>query len=148
MQGFSHLDEKGRVRMVDVTEKKVNRRKAIARGEVLMNIQTIRLIRDKKVPKGDVLTLAKVAGIMAAKKTGELIPLCHPLNVDWIDLSFKIGKDRIKIFAEVKLEAKTGVEMEALTAVAIASLTIYDMCKAVDKEMVISEIKLEKKVKN
>jgi len=148
MQGFSHLDEKGRVRMIDVTEKKVNRRKAIARGEVLMNIQTIRLIRDKKVPKGDVLTLAKVAGIMAAKKTGELIPLCHPLNVDWIDLSFKIGKDRIKIFAEVKLEAKTGVEMEALTAVAIASLTIYDMCKAVDKEMVISEIKLEKKVKN
>ena len=148
MQGFSHLDEKGRVRMVDVTEKNVNRRKAIARGEVLMNIQTIRLIRDKKVPKGDVLTLAKVAGIMAAKKTGELIPLCHPLNVDWIDLSFKIGKDRIKIFAEVKLEAKTGVEMEALTAVAIASLTIYDMCKAVDKKMVISEIKLEKKVKN
>jgi len=148
MQGFSHLDEKGKIRMVDVTEKKVNRRKAIARGEVLMNIQTIRLIRDKKIPKGDVLTIAKVAGIMAAKKTGELIPLCHPLNVDWIDLSFKIEKDRIKILAEVKLEAKTGVEMEALTAVAIASLTIYDMCKAVDKKMVISEIKLEKKVKN
>ena len=148
MQGFSHLDKKGKIKMVDVTEKKVSRRKAIAWGEVLMNIQTIRLIKDKKVPKGDVLTLAKVAGIMAAKKTGELIPLCHPLNVDWIDLSFKIGKDRIEIFAEVKLEAKTGVEMEALTAVAIASLTIYDMCKAVDKKMVISKIKLEKKVKN
>ncbi|MBL7171102.1 MAG: cyclic pyranopterin monophosphate synthase MoaC, partial [Candidatus Omnitrophica bacterium] len=103
--------------------------------------------KDKKVPKGDVLTTAKIAGIMAAKKTGELIPLCHPLGVDWIDISFKIEKDRIKIFAEVKLEAKTGVEMEALMAVAIAALTIYDMCKALDKQMVISEIKLVKKIK-
>ena len=147
MQNFTHLDEKGKIRMVDVTEKKVNRRKAIARGEISMNIQTLKLIKDKKVPKGDVLTTAKIAGIMAAKKTGELIPLCHPLGVDWIDISFKIEKDRIKIFAEVKLEAKTGVEMEALMAVAIAALTIYDMCKALDKQMVISEIKLVKKIK-
>lgn len=148
MQNFTHLDEKGKVRMVDITKKKVNRRKAVARGEVLMNIHTIRLIKDKKVPKGDVLSTAKVAGIMAAKKVGELIPLCHPLGVDWVDISFKLEKDKIKITTEVKVEAKTGVEMEALMAVAIASLTIYDMCKAVDKEMVISEIKLEKKIKD
>lgn len=145
--GFSHLDEKGKIRMVDVTKKKINRRTAIAQGEVLMNAGTIRLIKDKKVPKGDVLTTAKVAGIMAAKKTGELIPLCHPLGVDWIDVNFKIEKDKIKISAKVKIKARTGVEMEALTAVAVACLTIYDMCKAVDKEMVISEIKLVKKIK-
>ena len=145
--GFSHLDEKGKIRMVDVTKKKINRRTAIAQGEVLMNAGTIRLIKGKKVPKGDVLTTAKVAGIMAAKKTGELIPLCHPLGVDWIDVNFKIEKDKIKISAKVKIKARTGVEMEALTAVAVACLTIYDMCKAVDKEMVISEIKLVKKIK-
>lgn len=147
MKNFTHLDEKGKIKMVDVTKKKVTRRQAVARGEILMNIQTIKLIKDKKVPKGDVLTTAKIAGIMAAKKVGELIPLCHPLGLDWVELSFKIEKDRIKILALVKLEAKTGVEMEALMAVAIASLTIYDMCKAVDKKMVISKIKLEKKIK-
>lgn len=148
MKNFAHLDEKGKIKMVDVTKKKVSRRQAWARGEILMNIRTIKLIKDKKVPKGDVLTTAKIAGIMAAKKVGELIPLCHPLGIDWVDLSFKIEKNRIKIFAMVKLEAKTGVEMEALMAVAVASLTIYDMCKAVDKKMVISEIKLEKKIKD
>ena len=147
MKNFTHLDEKGKIKMVDVTKKKVTRRQAVARGEILMNIRTIKLIKDKKVPKGDVLTTAKIAGIMAAKKAGELIPLCHPLGLDWVDLSFKIEKNRIKIFAMVKLEAKTGVEMEALMAVAVASLTIYDMCKAVDKKMVISEIRLEKKIK-
>jgi len=148
MQNFSHLDKKGKIKMVDVTKKEVVRRRAVARGEVLMNIETLKLIKDKKIPKGDVLTTAKIAGIMAAKKVGELIPLCHPLDIDWIDMGFKLEKDKIKITADVRIEAKTGVEMEALTAVAIASLTIYDMCKAVDKQMVISKIKLEKKIKD
>jgi cyclic pyranopterin phosphate synthase len=147
-QRFTHLNRKGKAKMVDVSQKGVIRREAIARGEILLNPGTIRLIKDKNIPKGDVFTAAKIAGIMAAKKVGELIPLCHPLSIDWLDLDFKLEKDRVRIISRVKIEARTGVEMEALTAVAVAGLTIYDMCKAVDKRMVISNIKLEKKIKS
>ena len=147
-QKFTHLDRKGKAKMVDVSQKGIIRREAIARGEILLNPGTIRLIKDKSIPKGDVFTAAKIAGIMAAKKVGELIPLCHPLSIDWLDLDFKLEKDRVRIISRVKIEARTGVEMEALTAVAVAGLTIYDMCKAVDKKMVISNIRLVRKIKS
>jgi len=148
IQRFTHLDRKGKAKMVDVSQKGIIRREAIARGEILLNPGTIRLIKDKSIPKGDVFTAAKIAGIMAAKKVGELIPLCHPLSIDWLDLDFKLEKDRVRIISRVKIEARTGVEMEALTAVAVAGLTIYDMCKAVDKKMVISNIRLVRKIKS
>lgn len=142
---FTHLDLKGKARMVDVSKKEISERLAIARGEVLMKEEVINLIKDKKIPKGDVLTIAKCAGIISAKKVGELIPLCHPLPVDFVDLDFRLANDRIIIRSQVKTTAKTGVEMEALTAVAVAGLTIYDMCKSVDKTMIISDIKLIRK---
>ncbi|MFH1258931.1 MAG: cyclic pyranopterin monophosphate synthase MoaC [Elusimicrobiota bacterium] len=142
---FSHLDAKGRARMVDISLKVLSERIAVAQGEVRARPEIIKLIRDKKIPKGDVLPAAKFAGIMAAKKTGELIPFCHPLLIDLIDLDFRLTKDKIIITSQVKTSAKTGVEMEALTAVAVAGLAIYDMCKSADKGMVISEIKLIKK---
>jgi len=144
---FTHIDQKGEAKMVDVSMKPVSMREARAMARVQMRQETIDLLLQKALPKGDVLTVAKVAGIMAAKKTHELIPMCHPLNINQVDIDFRVLKEDgvIEIESTVKVEAKTGVEMEALTASAIAALTIYDMCKAVDKEMVITDIMLLEK---
>lgn len=144
---LTHFDEEGRSRMVDVSAKTVTRREAVAKGSVFMKTKTLNLIKDRGISKGDVLGIAKIAGIMGAKKTSELIPLCHPLSLDAIDINFYMDekKNKIDIEARVRIDAKTGVEMEAMTAVAISSLTIYDMCKAVDKEIVISDIRLIEK---
>lgn len=147
MKKLTHIDKEGRAKMVDVTEKPLTRRKAVARGSVYMKPETLKLIQDKKVPKGDVLSVSRIAGIMAAKKTSEIIPMCHPLNITSVNLDFDIDnkKNKIDIKAKIKITGQTGVEMEALTAVSAAALTIYDMCKAVDKEMVISDIMLIEK---
>ena len=133
--------------MVDVTEKPSTRRQAVARGSVSMKPETLKLITENMMPKGDVLSVARVAGIMAAKKTGELIPMCHPLNLTSVTVDFAVDKQKnvIDIEAQAKIVGQTGVEMEALTAVSIAALTIYDMCKAVDREMVVSDIRLMEK---
>ena len=147
MAELSHLDEQGRARMVDVSGKEVTSRTAIARGTVRMRAETLALILEDKIEKGDVFSVARVAGIMAAKKTSELIPMCHPLNITSveIDLSAEKNPARVEIEATVRVSGKTGVEMEAMTAVAVAGLTIYDMCKAVDREMTVGEIRLVKK---
>ena len=147
MKKLTHLDKQGRAKMVDVTEKPETMREAVATGSVHMKPETLRLIRDKKVPKGDVLCVSRVAGIMAAKKAGELIPMCHPLNITSVDIDFDLNdkNNKIGIKARVRITGRTGVEMEALTAVSAAALTMYDMCKAVDKEMIISEIMLLEK---
>jgi cyclic pyranopterin phosphate synthase len=147
MAKLTHLDSEGRARMVDVTEKDVTQRVAVARGTVLMRSETLSLIREKKVEKGDVFSVARVAGIMAAKKTSDLIPMCHPLNLTSVELFLTPQQNppRVEIEAVVKVTGKTGVEMEALTAVSICGLTIYDMCKAVDREMSISEVRLMEK---
>lgn len=147
MTKLSHLDEQGRARMVDVSEKEVTSRIAIARGTVHMRPETLALILEDKIEKGDVFSVARVAGIMAAKKTSELIPMCHPLNITSvkIDLAPKESPTRVDIEASVRVSGKTGVEMEAMTAVSVAGLTIYDMCKAVDREMSIGEIRLLRK---
>jgi cyclic pyranopterin phosphate synthase len=144
---FSHLDEAGRPKMVDVTGKDSTHREAIARGLVRMQPSTLALLKKGSVPKGDVLTTARLAGIMAAKKTPELIPLCHPLLLGDIDVDFDTDNNNgvIDIAAIVKSTGQTGVEMEALTAVAVAALTIYDMCKAVDRGVKIDNIRLVKK---
>jgi cyclic pyranopterin phosphate synthase len=147
MAKLSHLDEQGRARMVDVSEKEITSRVAVARGVIRMNAKTLTLIRQGKVEKGDVFSVSRVAGIMAAKKTAELIPMCHPLNITSVEveLTAKDEPPRVDIQASVRVSGKTGVEMEAMTAVAVAGLTIYDMCKAVDREMTIGEIRLIKK---
>ncbi len=147
MNKLTHVDKQGRAKMVDVTEKPVTQREAVAKGSIYMKSETLKLIQDNKVPKGDVLCVARTAGIMAAKKTSEFIPMCHPLNITSvsIDFDFDSKKNGIDIEARVKVEGRTGVEMEALTAVAAAALTVYDMCKAADKEMVISDIMLLEK---
>jgi cyclic pyranopterin phosphate synthase len=147
MQEFTHLDERGKARMVDVTEKDVTVRQATARGSVIMRPETFQKIMAGGIEKGDVLGVAKVAGIMGAKRTAEIIPLCHPLNITSVGLTFNPVEERhtIEIEARVKLRGQTGVEMEGLVAVATAALTIYDMCKAVDREMVISDIHLVEK---
>jgi cyclic pyranopterin monophosphate synthase len=147
MSKLSHIDDKGRARMVDVTGKPLTLREATAKGSVGMKRETLHLIADGKIAKGDVLATARIAGIMAAKKTPELIPLCHPLNIASVEIDFEIDKEesRIGILSRVRVTGQTGVEMEALTAVAAAALTIYDMCKAVDREMVISGILLTEK---
>jgi cyclic pyranopterin phosphate synthase len=145
-QGLTHFDEGGSSRMVDVSEKAVTPRVARASGLVRMAPDTLRLIRDRQLAKGDVLAVAQLAGIMAAKKTGELIPLCHPLPLESAAVHFDFpDSDTLRIEAAVGVAAKTGVEMEALTAVAVAALTIYDMCKAVDRGMSIEQIRLEEK---
>jgi cyclic pyranopterin monophosphate synthase len=133
--------------MVDVSDKGVSRRIAVARGAIVMRPETLALILEDKIEKGDVFSVARVAGIMAAKKTSELIPMCHPLNITSveIDLSPQENPARVEIEAAVRVDGKTGVEMEAMTAVCVAGLTIYDMCKAVDREMSIREIRLVKK---
>jgi cyclic pyranopterin phosphate synthase len=143
---LSHIDERGRARMVDVSAKPVTEREAVARGRIRMQPQTLRLIRSGKIAKGEVLAVARVAGIMGAKRTAELIPLCHPLAVEVATVDFALrGRDTLEIEARVKVSGKTGVEMEALTAVSVASLAVYDMCKAVDRGMVIGEIRLMEK---
>lgn len=145
--GFTHIDEKGKAKMVDVSEKPQTQREAVARGAIHMKPETIRMIIERAIPKGDVITVARVAGIMAAKRTSDLIPMCHPLNLTSVnvDISIEEEKNRLTIESRVKTVGQTGVEMEALTAVSVTALTIYDMCKAVDKEMVISDIMLMEK---
>jgi cyclic pyranopterin phosphate synthase len=145
---FSHLDEKGAVRMVDITGKKIVHREARACGTVFLAKETIEMIEKNLIKKGDVLAVAKIAAIGGAKKTSELIPLCHPIPINAISIDFLVKKDRINITSTAICDYKTGIEMEALTAVAIAALTIVDMCKAVDKNIMVSDIKLEKKTKN
>jgi cyclic pyranopterin phosphate synthase len=147
MSKLSHLDEQGRARMVDVSEKEVTSRFAVARGAIHMAGETLALIRQGKVEKGDVFSVARIAGIMAAKKTSELIPMCHPLNITAVEVELLAADNppRVDIEASVRVSGKTGVEMEAMTAVAASGLTIYDMCKAVDRDMTIGEIRLVKK---
>jgi len=147
MSKFTHIDEQGQVRMVDVTEKKPTRRTAVAQGMVSMNPGTFEKIMDQTVKKGNVLETARIAGIMGAKKTSELIPMCHPLNITHVAVDFfpDPAKSTIRIEATVRTVDPTGVEMEALTAVSMAGLTIYDMCKSYDREMIISDICLLEK---
>ncbi len=143
---LSHIDAQGRARMVDVSAKAVTEREAIARGVVRMQPQTLRLIRSGKIAKGEVLAVARVAGIMAAKHTSDLIPMCHPLPIQVARIDFDVvAPGRLQIEAQVKVTGKTGVEMEALAAVSAAALTVYDMCKAVDRGMVISDVRLMEK---
>jgi len=147
MAEFTHFDEKGRARMVDVGEKDVTEREAVARGEVHMRPETLRMVLEGSAKKGDVLGVARIGGIAAAKKTWDLIPLAHPLPLTSVKVDFEPDQDRsvVHIEARVKVTARTGVEMEALTAVSVAALTIYDMCKAVDRGMVISNVRLMEK---
>jgi cyclic pyranopterin phosphate synthase len=147
MKRLTHLDKEGMAKMVDISGKPLSQREAVAKCTVCMKPETLRLIKGKKVPKGDVLCVSRVAGIMAAKKTSEIIPMCHPLNITSVIINFNLGrkKNKIEIEASVKILGQTGVEMEALTAVSVAALTIYDMCKSIDREMVISDIMLVEK---
>ena len=147
MAELSHTDAAGRAKMVDVGHKTPQRRRAVARGEIALAEQTRTLIRDNQMKKGDVLTVAQIAGIQAAKKTADLIPLCHPLALNRIDVTLELTDTGVGARAEVHCIGRTGVEMEALTAVSAALLTVYDMCKAVDKQMRIGEITLVEKVK-
>jgi cyclic pyranopterin phosphate synthase len=146
---LTHLDRKGEASMVDVSGKSIQSREAVAAGEIQVQSATLDLIEQSQIAKGNVLATARLAGIMAAKKTGELIPLCHPLPITHCEVTFEIpaSRDRIEIKASAKISAQTGVEMEALTAVSVAALTIYDMCKAVDKQMKIGGIRLVSKTK-
>jgi cyclic pyranopterin monophosphate synthase len=148
MSDLTHLDESGRARMVDVSAKGDTVRIATARGRVLMRPETLRLIKFGGVKKGDVLAIAQVAGVMGAKRTSDMIPLCHPLPITGVDLSFELDEERsaVEITASARIVGKTGVEMEALAAVTTAALTVYDMCKAVDKDMVIDQVRLVHKV--
>src|SRR5438309_163073 len=150
MKNLSHIDAHGEASMVDVSAKPVMFREAVARGEIRIQKSTLKLIESQTLAKGNVLAAARLAGILAAKKTGELIPLCHPLPLTHCEVNFEIPKsrDRVVITASAKIAAQTGVEMEALTAVSIAALTIYDMCKAVDKRMQITAIRLVSKTKS
>jgi cyclic pyranopterin monophosphate synthase len=145
MNELSHVDETGAVRMVDVGAKPMSRRRAVATGEVRMLAETARQLHN--LPKGDALTTAQLAGIMAAKRTSELIPLCHPLQLSNIEVALEVHADSVEITAVVETTAQTGVEMEALTAASVAALTIYDMCKAIDKGMTIGELRLIEKTK-
>ena len=149
MSKLTHIDAKGEARMVDVSDKPVQQRTAVARGEIRMAKETLKLIRGDKIAKGNVLVTARIAGIQAAKRTGDLIPMCHPLPISHCEVIFEIPKsgDRIVITATARITAQTGVEMEALTAVNLAALTIYDMCKAVDKKMRITNTRLVSKTK-
>ncbi|MEK6408703.1 MAG: cyclic pyranopterin monophosphate synthase MoaC [Acidobacteriota bacterium] len=142
---LTHADEEGRARMVDVSDKPVTTRKAVASGFVRMAAATVEAIREHRTPKGDPLEVARLAGIMAAKRTAELIPLCHSLPLNHADVQLELRVDGITIVATASTDSKTGVEMEALTAASVAALTIYDMCKAIDKAMVITDIRLESK---
>ncbi|CAN5369130.1 cyclic pyranopterin monophosphate synthase MoaC [soil metagenome] len=145
MSELSHIDEQGRVTMVDTSAKESTARRAIASARVLMSAETIAAVRAHRTPKGDPLETARLAGIMAAKRTAELIPLCHPLPVTHIDVRAELQETGVYLEAEVTTMAQTGVEMEALTAVTVAALTVYDMCKAIDKAMTITDVRLELK---
>jgi cyclic pyranopterin monophosphate synthase len=147
MKKLTHVDKRGKARIVDVSAKPVQLREAVARGSIFLKRETLALVAMNQIAKGDVLHTARIAGIQAAKRTADLIPLCHPLNLTHVDVDLYPKPGRIEITATAKIAAQTGVEMEALTAVAVAALTIYDMCKAVDKEMVIGEIELVSKTK-
>ena len=142
---LTHLDETGRVHMVDVSAKDVTQRLATVRGEIRMAPETVRLVIDSQITKGNVLETARIAGIQAAKRTAELIPLCHQLNLTAVDIDFTIGADHIEVQTQARVNARTGVEMEALTAATVALLTIYDMCKAVDRGMIIGQVRLQEK---
>ncbi len=141
------MDKEGSARMVDVGEKKIIRRTAKAGGRISMDRETVRLLKEQALPKGDALNTARIAGVMAAKKTPELIPLCHGINMTSVDVDFEVEEDGISITATARASDRTGVEMEALTAVSVAALTIYDMCKAVDKGMEIGAVRLIEKTK-
>lgn len=145
---LSHVDQDGKADMVDISAKKIVHREAVASGAIFMQKQTVELIRRNLIKKGDVLSVARIAAISGAKKTFDLIPLCHNIPINNIQVAFEVGEDWVDIRARAVCDARTGIEMEALTAVTIAALTIYDMCKAVDKNMKISEIKLEEKKKD
>jgi cyclic pyranopterin monophosphate synthase len=145
MGELSHVSQTGDVRMVDVGAKPLSRRRAVARATVRMGAQTARRLRE--LPKGDALTTAQIAGIMAAKRTSELIPLCHPLPLSHVDVSLDVREDRVEITATVETTAQTGVEMEALTAASVAALTVYDMAKAIDQELSVTDVSLVEKTK-
>ena len=145
MSDLSHVDETGAIRMVDVGAKPVSRRRAVARATVELAPETAARLRD--LPKGDALTTAQLAGIMAAKRTAELIPLCHPLPLSVVDVQLEVGEASVEIIAAAETMAQTGVEMEALVAASVAALTVYDMAKAVDKQMMIAEVRLVEKTK-
>lgn len=145
MTQLSHVDDEGRIRMVDTGNKDVTSRRAIASARVLMSPATVTALREHRTPKGDPLEAARLAGIMAAKRTAELIPLCHPLPLTHIDVRAELDDTGVSLEAEVSTRAQTGVEMEALTAVSVAALTVYDMCKALEKGMTITNIRLERK---
>src|SRR6185436_12698293 len=145
MNKLTHIDEQGRAAMVDTTEKSVTARRAVASARVLMSDETIAAIRNHQTPKGDPLETARLAGIVAAKRTADLIPLCHPLPLTHIEVRAEMRDDGVYLESEVATHAQTGVEMEALTAVSVAALTVYDMCKALDKSMTITDVRLELK---
>ena len=147
MNDFSHIDKNGRARMVDVSSKPMQRRRAVACGRIFVSAETLSMIRENSIKKGDVLTVAQIAGIAAAKQTAGLIPLCHRLGLDDIDVRLTFIENGVEAVATAVCTAKTGVEMEALTAVSIALLAVYDMCKSVDKNMTIGNIRLIEKVK-
>ncbi len=147
MDRLSHTDSRGRAKMVDVGDKVVQRRTARASGRIALARTTVEMIRENQIKKGDVLTVAQIAGIQAAKRTAELIPLCHPLALDLIKVEMRVDDEGVIASSEVRCEGRTGVEMEALVAVSAALLTTYDMCKAVDKGMVIGDVRLIEKVK-
>lgn len=144
---LTHINEQGRAKMVDVSEKEETTREAVAYANVYMKRETLDRIKEGTIKKGDVLAIAQVAGIMGAKKTSDIIPMCHPIMISGCDINFSLNfeKNRVEITATVKNTGQTGVEMEALTAVSIAGLTIYDMCKAIDREMIVSDVLLMKK---
>ncbi len=145
MNKLSHFDEQGKIKMVDVSEKETTSRRAVASAKILLSNETLRILQANENPKGNPLEIARIAGIMAAKRTSELIPLCHQINLSKADVKIEFTDDGIYLEAEAKTISQTGVEMEALTAVSVAALTIYDMCKAVQKDIVISDIRLESK---
>jgi cyclic pyranopterin phosphate synthase len=145
MDKLSHVDEEGRAAMVDVGAKQTSARRAVASARVLMSKETVEAVRARRTPKGDPLEVARLAGIMAAKRTAELIPLCHPLALTHVEVRAELADDGVRLEAEAATTAQTGVEMEALTAAAVAALTVYDMCKAIDKGMTINDLRLEEK---
>jgi cyclic pyranopterin monophosphate synthase len=144
---FSHLNKNGSARMINVSAKPVQKRRAVAAGKFVCLPATVRALKKNALPKGDVLTVAQIAGIQAAKKTAELIPLCHPLALSHVEVDFKVVRDGIEIFCTAETSAQTGVEMEALTGVSVAALTLFDMCKAVDKKMRIEAVRVVEKIK-
>ena len=144
---FSHLNAAGEARMVNVGDKPVQRRRAVAAGRLVCQPATLRALKARALPKGNVLTVAQVAGIQAAKRAGELIPLCHPLGLDHVEITFRVRRDAIEITCAAETSARTGVEMEALTGVSVAALTLYDMCKAADKTMRIEAVRVVEKIK-